>query len=809
MRITIAVSECNMRSAGFTFIIIFCCTFILTTETMIEQNDSKTLEEKCCNTNSNVGGFIVDVESQATGFRGENISLPLFYSNNDANSLNITLSIENLTANFENNTSLENPLISREIQSGAINQEYILSIKINDSAIIGQDTLSLKWKIEQNYLWTNITINIKEYSNLLWQFESGSNFIIEQNTSTTFGLELTNNATANENSSISLESTTGWNSTWNLGPNSSNQENIELLPYGKYLIEFTIHVPIVVDGEPLAEYPYPWSLSAKSSLDGTVTWYNFTIEVIPVYNLSIDTAESTFQIDPGSDIRIPITYRNTGNIESEFHVSILPVDQNGNTMQVQEDDRFVFEGWEVAIFGQESDIFLEANESTSLELGVLSPYSVSGNITLQFEVYSYSNTQNIAIIRQHVTIFESNGGSASISEMNCMGLLPGESCTGEISGFNSGNYQEIYELFVIESPNWVQHELSKANVEIYPNQVEQFSTLTITIKNDTNAFTNGNIRLAYTFANNETPLEILEVNISVGETINWTIESKETTIKDGNLTIIYSLINNGNCPDSLVVSVDTSHYGKYGLIPPPSSEWEYESNNIRSFVVRDFPQREYFYIELWMHIPDNQAEDGIAWAEIQIQSLEDEEFNWIDKSETNFKGIESSKDTTIIDFSQLGGDTEYLFNKYGYTVIGILISIVAISWAISVRKKRNPRITNKKIEQIEKTANEWMGKFLPSIKTNGKTNTVSDANVEEIEIATDIIDKHSKIESELEFERLAEDLLISEREIHESNEKLKYKQDSTTMTKRTDPRGILSRIDEDVIQTVEEDDLDL
>ena len=818
MRITIAVSECNMRSAGVAIFTIFLFTSILVIGTMSEQNTSNELQGKCCNTNSNIGGFLIDIENEVVGFRGENSSIPIYYSNNGEYALNITLYSENVSSNFQLFSSTGNTLISQDVESGSINQEYTLDLRINESATLGQETLSLKWKIEQDYLWTNITIDIKERSDLLWQFESGSNFIIEQNTSTTFGLELMNNATADENVSIALRSSTNWESTWNLGTDSNIVEQIEILSLEKTVVEFTINVPSVIEGLPLAEFPYSWSLSAGSNLDGAIVWYNFTIEVIPYHNLTIDTEESTFTIDPGSNIRIPVTYRNTGNIESQFHVSILPVDTEGNLMQIQENDRFAYNGWEVAIFGQESDIFLGANESVSIEIGVLSPYVAQGDITLQFEVYSYSNTQNIATLRKHVSVFETNGGSANISSMNCKDLLPGESCTGEISGTNTGNYHDDYELIVIDSPIWIEYKLSKTNVEIYPSQIEDFSTITITIANGTDALTSGTLRVAYTFVNNNSPLSILEINVSVGETIKWNVESSENLTNGNNFSSKYTLINQGNCPDSLVVSLTTSHYGKYGLIPPQGSEWEYDSNNIRSFVIRDFPEGEPLEIELWMHIPENQAEDGTAWFEVQVQSLEDEQFNWINRTEISFNGIKNSEKTTMIDFSQFGNDTKYFFNKYGYTAIGIFVSIVAIVWAISIRKRWNKSIlVTKKKDSTEKTPIEWMAKFLPGIKTNNQDennqfnndSTQIVASSKEIEVATEIMDKHTKIQSDLEFEKLAEDLLMSEHEIHISNEKLKSKQDTSTMTKRIDPRGILTEKDKHNSHIVEDDDLDL
>ena len=830
MRITIVSSEGYMRGKEWRDVFFLTSILLLSSSMYIleKNSDDSTLENICCSTNANIGEFHTSIENQITGYRSEGISIPIEYSNNGQSSLGVILTVENLSNDISLQDNITNPLIDRILVSGAVNQQYLLTLQISSSAALGASIVSLKWDVDDEVLWTNISILIKEHSDLQWQFESGSNFVIAQNTSTTLGLNLSNYASVDDNVTISLTSDTDWSSSWNLGQDTSNNEVIQIQSTSQAQIEFTINVPSVIEGSPLAEFPYAWGIVAISNLDGGRAWYNFSIEVIQHHNLTIDTIEDVFTIDPGSDIRVPIQYRNTGNIESQFHVSVRPVDEFGNVMPFQEQDRFEFSGWEVAIFGQENDYYLAPNESVSIEIGVLSPYSKVGNISFQFEVYSYSATQNVATIRQHVDIVHYRGGDATLTDMNCNNLIPGETCIGQISGINTGNYDDNYTLSLQPVPDWLEITLSDSEVDLPPNQNTPFSTFMVTVKEGVLAYTNGNVTLRFSFADSDSPLVIFTINASVKATMNWSVESKNVIIENNNLTISYLLVNHGNGFDGLSVSMTTSHYGGCGLVPPVDSEWDYESNMIRNFILRDIPNHQNITITMWMEIPSGQTEDGVAWTEIDIQSLGDSEFHWINKTDVDFTGIGTKNETGIINLENLGEDTRFLFNKYGYTLIGILISTIAIYWAIVVRQRRTSGII-KNVNNPESRIStlDWMGKFLPRSKdsvgkkqnspsidrstfmgrfTKNKKSTRIE-NPEALKGASKVIDDFDQLNSEKELDKISKDLLDDNNEIHSSNQLLEIGENVSTMTKRVDPRGLLSTEDE-IVNDID-DDLDL
>ena len=86
-------------------------------------------------------------------------------------------------------------------------------------------------------------------------------------------------------------------------------------------------------------------------------------------------------------------------------------------------------------------------------------------------------------------------------------------------------------------------------------------------------------------------------------------------------------------------------------------------------------------------------------------------------------------------------------------------------------------------------------------------------NTESLKSASNVIDKHSEIQSDIELENLADELLESNSTMHSSNEMLKFKEDNSTLTKRIDPRGLLSKEDKlpktDISTEITDDDLDL
>jgi len=249
---------------------------------------------------------------------------------------------------------------------------------------------------------------------------------------------------------------------------------------------------------------------------------------------------------------------------------------------------------------------------------------------------------------------------------------------------------------------------------------------------------------------------------------------------------------------------------------------------IRNFILRDIPNHQNITITMWMEIPSGQTEDGVAWTEIDIQSLGDSEFHWINKTDVDFTGIGTKNETGIINLENLGEDTRFLFNKYGYTLIGILISTIAIYWAIVVRQRRTSGII-KNVNNPESRIStlDWMGKFLPRSKdsvgkkqnspsidrstfmgrfTKNKKSTRIE-NPEALKGASKVIDDFDQLNSEKELDKISKDLLDDNNEIHSSNQLLEIGENVSTMTKRVDPRGLLSTEDE-IVNDID-DDLDL
>ena len=112
--------------------------------------------------------------------------------------------------------------------------------------------------------------NGTDVSTLRFGNQDGSNFLINPGTSVTILVNLTNEGNSSEQVNLSIVSISGWGLDWtrNGTPEGGDNQNLES---GEIIwIEFTVHVPEVVNGMPLAGSKHNVSVMAQPASGGPV-----------------------------------------------------------------------------------------------------------------------------------------------------------------------------------------------------------------------------------------------------------------------------------------------------------------------------------------------------------------------------------------------------------------------------------------------------------------------------------------------------------------------------------------------------------
>ena len=166
---------------------------------------------------------------------------------------------------------------SKTIESGYLRQVKF-NISAENDASFGVYNLSLRFTSLNDVNWNqteSFQTKIAPYSNLNFGASGVSSFIVNQNTRTSVAMNITNNATLEDDVTFNLYSTSNWN--WGWAMNSSNGVNAyeTIQPDSVTFIFLWVDVPFVVDGSPLFNNGPRFQISAVSSIDGEVEQWSF------------------------------------------------------------------------------------------------------------------------------------------------------------------------------------------------------------------------------------------------------------------------------------------------------------------------------------------------------------------------------------------------------------------------------------------------------------------------------------------------------------------------------------------------------
>lgn len=773
--------------------------------------------------------------------RGETIEATITVRNLGNSSTIITFS----------NSMPENISITNLPEQFTLTQNQIRQFRFffscDDEAPYEQQTafVNITSELEPSVVYSSsYTLTIARNSSLSFGVVDDSEFIVDPGVRTNLAVNMTNNGQYEDDVTFSLSTNSGWQWGWNMDSVNDGKAIETFAPNELKFIRLWIDIPQVIDSSPLYLTGPRFSLTATSGLDGAASTWNFDLLMTDFSNVTLVGRGSDILVSPDSSNRLPITVRNSGNIENLMSIDLQIVDENNQPVSgIPVADRIEYNGWIVAIFGGFEDELLFPGDTRTFDVGFQSPNQNDGELNLRVKITPSGAASRAIYVDITSQIDWNRSYSVELNEYDCV-LLPAETCNPEFRVFNEGNYQDIVKISVSDTPSFVTVQGTEVAREIPRNSYADINSFAISTKDGFNAYTNGIVTFEVMLEGKQESIMTIDVEVIIAPSINWSLQdlvAEEDAL--GRYNIAMTLKNDGNAADGIIVQLQCSHFTPMTLIPPTGSIIEDGVEFPRSFEINNIGYGSNFTVRAWAEIPTDQPSNGTMFLNITIRSsfAPDEPISF--SSSVEFLGdqwqtgsVASNED----DFFAKIETSIAVILAWKWVILSLLIS------GLFLRRAYNDRILRKQDAELlaglansdaTKQGDDWMRKFerkevaavtldSPSIsadeftagfkrKSAGIKTPTAPVNEQLRNAAELVLDNHDKTAVMNAADELLDSITVEGiNSPRIENNTLQTKQFTPSMTTRNDPQNLLGEKNkqQDYTKTVplpDEDDLDL
>ena len=672
-------------------------------------------------------------------------------------------------------------------------------------------------------IYTNdFNLIISKQSDLRFGVSDDSEFIVDPGLRTNLAVNMTNYADFEDQVSFSIATNSGWTWGWNMD-NIQNGKAVESFGIGELkFARIWIDIPYVIDSNPLYLSGPRFSLTATSGLDRVEVTWSFDLLMSEFRNVSLDHRGDNLQLDPDSNDRIPITIKNSGNVENQYNLDLQITDASGNVVEnIPASDRIEYNGWIVAIFGGFEEELLYPTDTRTFEVGFQSPNQNSGQIHVKLTIIPVGATTRTIEINLISNINWDRDFDTELISADCT-ILPMEICNPSFRITNSGNYQDQFLIEAIEIPTFVTLQNGQKSLEIPKNSYIDISDIIITAKQGVEAFSNSQLIFKVQLENSPDDFKNIAINVVIAPKIDWSIQSlSEENDALGRYNIAMTLRNDGNAADGIIVQLQCSHFTPMTLIPPAGSVIEPGVEFPRSFEINNIEFGSNFTVRAWAEVPTDQTSNGTMYLNVSIRSSFSPDDPISFTTGVNYIGIQWQKENLVETddgISKILADSIDFAKAWKWIFLSILASMLIIGKALTDRRDRNQQaelMTQLSNQPTTSQADDWMAKFSKNIQIEQtiQSPSISPQNFERgfksksigqkpvtmpveerlREAANLVLDAHDKASVVNEADELLDSINnIGINSPAEENSKLQLKDYNPNMTERNDPQNLLN-----------------
>jgi polyhydroxybutyrate depolymerase len=654
--------------------------------------------------------------------------------------------------------------------------------------------------------------SVSESSNLWFGSSNGTNILIGPGGGSGFTVNITNNASFTDIADIYIQSDTGWDMSWNYGDgNPANGYTLEMGSDSLHWIQFAISVPEISMGLPLAGSKHSFTVTATSQHDGNSTSWAFTIEVLPWNGAEVAEQPANATLDPGTEVRVPVTVRNMGNEQKSMGVRVQPVSAEGVPITGFEPSiTFVQNGWSVEIWELYEVLDLGPYETGTVQLEFHAPNLPAGTMWVEFSTWSTGASQQISTVMIEVNIVRERSATIEFMDDDCSLMYAGDLCTSEFRIQNTGNYADDYEI-EMELPESVELQMERDVFNLEPGGFTDVGIIYVVEDGLPAGFElSPTLRL---MTSDGIEMGAITSTIEIAILCEWEIESSSITMDDmDNVTLTYTFRNIGNIADGLDVTLSTNIFTEYGLVPPISEEWaigEWEPNH---FILHDIAPNTNMTFTAWMQLPRNQELNRTAAITVEMRSTLEPSIIFTNRTEYEIL-VEYWRPDIVEEESawdQFVDRAQSFWNDWGQILISIVVTMigaVVLHRAVVYRQRRdaewNEMIAARHVEPEK--VEDWMDKFsekgvkTPQTPTSpamdaaafkmafemkSKTKPQRVAPSAEVIEAAETVFEHHDVKADYDAIETLTDVLLEKTGPHEANQALEPAESNETRTVR-------------------------
>mgnify|MGYP001182792710 CR=1 FL=1 len=597
-------------------------------------------------------------------------------------------------------------------------KRFLWTVTLPQSTNHGTDSINVTIidTTDQSSQSLDVELKITEPSNLQFGNSQSSTFIVDPGIRTNVATNVTSNSTLLDNVTFHLETNSNWNWGWSMSEDSGLESQLHLDPDTMDFVRIWIDVPEVIDGAPLANQGPTFRLIGTSGLDGVRIAWDFTLEVRPYRNATIDAVESNVVVDPSGITQVDVHVRNTGNVPDTLAITLGNVVINNVDALQDNADRITSNGWTVALFNAFEDVALSPNETRIIEIGIQAPPETTGTISvdlilyptnLPFRTVRDTATVNISWIRDF---------DHALEPVDCTYLQPNETCTGSINIQNIGNFIDAVSIQDVEAPTFV----TDVSFQNDPFQIERFEetsfdAIQFRIESNATAYQQGTVEFNLRLNGGEV-LQRYSIDVIVGPNVDWTFLDGASEI-DSRDVVSFSvqLRNDGNLKDGLIVQLQSSHSTEMGFSPPEGAIIEGNASNPRTFELANLDRDSNFTLRGTAELPSDQASNGTLILDIVVRSIFDPQTEFVYSIEEEFLGKQwkNEGDEQSYSISEFFEDVTLIFKGWWLVLASIAVSAIVLNKAVRDRlqRKENEDLLRQINEQPQETQEDWLEKF--------------------------------------------------------------------------------------------------
>lgn len=538
--------------------------------------------------------------------------------------------------------------------------------------------------------------------------DSGSVFNIDPASTIGVGVNFTNLAEVDTTAMIQVEGPSGWEVTWQYATSPEVGHSFEAPSDEVQWIQFSVTSPEVVGGAPLADSIHEFSVRLVGDHTSNEDWWNFSMRYGEWKGIEVVQAGGTASIDPGGIVDLDVVLRNTGNSRNSLGINIAAVDENGSPVEVP-DHSFAHDGWTAIVYDRAGLEDMAPGASATVRMQVQAPISTAGRLDMMIQVWA-EGMQEVERVNQSISIVPRSGAELGLTNVDCMfDVAPGDSCLVELFIENTGDAAFLFNLSVVDQPDWLVVNISEYTRFLGPGQTVHGIDVDAWTAVGLQAGLTGEVRIEVE-VDGWVPAEV-SFQVTIAAMHAWEIVRSDSEVTDGRLTGFWEVRNIGNSPDGVVVSLECTDFTAFGVVAPEGADTHTSGSDARSFELLDVPIDGIVAFVVWMDVPEEVPIAAEAILTVEVRSVRDPSVMHVVEHSAAIDGLEPTEPVEPEGPSAFSNFMQRWLNTILIVAVS-LVGIVAVALAVRHRieadreyyRKQNPEVV---VEEV----GDWMAKF--------------------------------------------------------------------------------------------------